>query len=44
MLFGQAMLSQCILAELRWTGAVFDERSGHLAQRDRPAPIAEDGE
>jgi hypothetical protein len=34
MLFGQAMLAQCLLAELGWTGAIYDERPAHVTQRD----------
>lgn len=38
MLFGQAMLTQSVLAELGWSGPVYDERQSRLTQRDRQTP------
>lgn len=35
MLFGQAMLTQSVLAELGWSGETYDERQGRLMRRSR---------
>lgn len=35
MLFGQAMLTRSLLAELTWTGPVYDERQAQLTKRER---------
>lgn len=41
MLFGQAMLTQSILAELGWTGPTYDERQARLARRDRSSEASD---
>ena len=42
MLFGQAMLTQSVLAELGWSGPTYDERQARLTQRDHDAQAAND--
>jgi hypothetical protein len=41
MLFGQAMLTQSILAELGWTGATYDERQARLARPSHSTEAAD---
>ena len=42
MLFGQAMLTQSVLAELGWSGPTYDERQARLSQRDRDGQATND--
>jgi hypothetical protein len=42
MLFGQAMLTQSVLAELGWSGPTYDERQARLTQRDRDSQAIND--
>jgi hypothetical protein len=41
MLFGQATLTQSVLAELGWSGPTYDERQARLRQRDRDGQDAD---